>query len=84
MTVSTFGSFRQDITSTTDAMVGAFQIWADANNNCAIDAGEQAIEGGKGIVSPNDTFAVFSHDCTTSPNASGFAVDGFTLRLDVQ
>lgn len=49
--------FRQDTTTTTGSMVGAFQIWSDDNGNCQLDQGEQAVEGGKGIVFPNDTYS---------------------------
>jgi hypothetical protein len=57
VTVTTFDFFRQDTTSTTGFMVGAFQIWADQNANCQIDSGEPAIEGGAGIVFPNGTYS---------------------------
>lgn len=62
VTVDTLSLFRQDSTSTTGSAVGAFQIFEDTNGNCQLDSGEPAIEGGAGIVFPNDTYSEPSYD----------------------
>jgi hypothetical protein len=62
VTVAQLDFFRQDSTSTTGSMVGAFQIFEDTNGNCQLDAGEQAVEGGKGRVGPDDTYSEPAYD----------------------
>ncbi len=51
-----FDLFRQDSTITTGSMVGAWEIFADANGNCVLDPFEIQLGGAAGIVFPNGTF----------------------------
>ena len=55
--VNQFDFSRTDTTSTTGATVGAYQVFADNNSNCTVDAGDTASIGAAGIVSPNSTYS---------------------------
>ena len=57
LVVDPFAFERTDNAATTGSTVGAYQIFADNNSSCTVDAGDTSSIGGSAIVSPNSTYS---------------------------
>ncbi|MEM9554018.1 MAG: hypothetical protein AAGC60_07150 [Acidobacteriota bacterium] len=78
LVVDPFAFSRTDTASTTGSSVGAYQVFADNNKNCTVDAGDSSNIGSKGIVGPNSTFSEPPTSYSITPGRYVLSIAYFT------